>query len=160
MATAEFCKLIDDLPENEASFFHGYVQAMGFTGRTVGDPDASNDKPAFSGSGDFDSNWNVWDEIKDHIDNDDVRQIIEDVKSFCESAGELIDSDELMSGNFEQAGTDFHFTRNGHGAGFWDGDWSNGDKLTELSKPYGSKELEVYRDEENDDEILSVGFCY
>ena len=24
---------------------------------------------------------------------------------------------------FETAGTDFHFTRNRHGAGFWDGDW-------------------------------------
>jgi len=34
-----------------------------------------------------------------------------------------------------QAGHDFWLTRNGHGAGFWDGDWpETGDALTEASK--------------------------
>lgn len=29
-------------------------------------------------------------------------------------------------------GHDLWLTRNGHGAGFWDGDWEDGDMLTEL----------------------------
>lgn len=43
-----------------------------------------------------------------------------------------------------QAGHDFHLTRNGHGAGFWDGDWPDGigKYLTRQCKPYGSAEIE------------------
>lgn len=37
-----------------------------------------------------------------------------------------------------QAGHDFWLTRNGHGAGFWDGDYENGDALTELAEKYGT----------------------
>jgi hypothetical protein len=42
-----------------------------------------------------------------------------------------------------QAGHDFWLTRNGHGAGFWDGDWSHeaGKALTESSKRFGSVDL-------------------
>ena len=44
-----------------------------------------------------------------------------------------------------QAGHDFWLTRNGHGAGFWDGDWDApySDILTEGSKLYG--EFETYQ---------------
>lgn len=40
---------------------------------------------------------------------------------------------------WSQAGHDFWLTHNGHGAGFWDGDWPDplGDELTELSKQFG-----------------------
>lgn len=43
-----------------------------------------------------------------------------------------------------QAGHDFWLTRNGHGAGFWDGDWSEpyGDILTRGAKCYG--EFDTY----------------
>ena len=44
-----------------------------------------------------------------------------------------------------QAGHDFWLTRNGHGAGFWDGDWQHtpyADMLTQLAKAYG--EVETY----------------
>ena len=37
---------------------------------------------------------------------------------------------------------DFWLTRNGHGAGFWDGDYENGDELTEICKQF--KELNPY----------------
>jgi hypothetical protein len=30
---------------------------------------------------------------------------------------------DLISDDVEQAGRDFWYTRNGHGCGFWDGDW-------------------------------------
>ncbi len=38
---------------------------------------------------------------------------------------------------------DFWLTRNGHGAGFWDGDYQNGERLTELSSEYGAVDLYV-----------------
>ncbi|MDR3707176.1 MAG: hypothetical protein P4L33_02665 [Capsulimonadaceae bacterium] len=42
-----------------------------------------------------------------------------------------------------EAGGDFLLTRNGHGAGFFDGDWANGDQLTEAANRYG--EFDLYR---------------
>lgn len=44
-------------------------------------------------------------------------------------------------------GHDFWLTRNGHGAGFWDGDYPDpwGDKLTEAAKRFGEIDLTVYR---------------
>jgi hypothetical protein len=47
---------------------------------------------------------------------------------------------------------DFWLTRNHHGAGFWDGDYVNGDKLTELAKRY--RECYVYL---GDDKKLHIG---
>lgn len=39
--------------------------------------------------------------------------------------------------NATQAGHDFWLTQNGHGAGFWDGDWPTyGEQLTKLAKCY------------------------
>ena len=43
----------------------------------------------------------------------------------------------------DEAGHDFWLTRNGHGAGFWDGDWDDtpyADLLTKLSQCYGTFE--------------------
>lgn len=54
---------------------------------------------------------------------------------------------DLSEGTDKQAGHDFWLTRNGHGAGFWDGDWpETGDKLTEASKAYGEVYLYVGED--------------
>lgn len=45
--------------------------------------------------------------------------------------------------NAAQAGHDFWLTRNGHGAGFWDGDWDTlGDVLTKISHSYGETEVQ------------------
>lgn len=39
--------------------------------------------------------------------------------------------------DYQQAGHDFWLTRNGHGCGFWDGDWPEvGDKLTAIAKQF------------------------
>ena len=44
----------------------------------------------------------------------------------------------------DHPGHDFWLTRNGHGAGFWDGDYPvHGDALTESSRAYGSVDLYV-----------------
>ena len=43
-----------------------------------------------------------------------------------------------------QAGIDFWLTRNGHGAGFWDGDYpEHGDELTKYAHAAGERDLYV-----------------
>jgi hypothetical protein len=80
--------------------------------------------------------------------------MIADCQDFQTSFGELIVDDP------SRAGHDFWLTRNGHGAGFWDGDWDSplpegcplvddcdkpydsvGDYLTDMSRPYGEVNL-------------------
>jgi hypothetical protein len=58
-----------------------------------------------------------------------------------------------ISDDLERAGHDFWLTRNGHGAGFWDGDWPEdvGERLTEISKRF--REVELYL---GDDERVYV----
>lgn len=46
---------------------------------------------------------------------------------------------------------DFWLTRNGHGAGFWDGDYDDGDRLTELSKEFGSSIIYI-----GDDDLIHL----
>lgn len=59
--------------------------------------------------------------------------MIEDCDSFIEKAGESIYDREV------EAMQDFWLTRNGHGAGFWDGDWpENGDELDDIASSYPS----------------------
>lgn len=45
----------------------------------------------------------------------------------------------------EMAGHDFWLTRNGHGAGFWDGDWKKkvGERLTTACEKFGNVDLYV-----------------
>jgi RadC-like JAB domain len=62
---------------------------------------------------------------------------------------------EEISEDLPRAGHDFWLTRNGHGAGFWDGDWPEdvGERLTEAAKTYGPFELYVG----DDGKIYAVG---
>lgn len=54
---------------------------------------------------------------------------------------------DYTSGDFEpsQVGHDFWLTRNGHGSGFWDGDWPKGlgAELTLLAKTFGAHDLYI-----------------
>lgn len=70
-------------------------------------------------------------------------QAKQDITEFFEKAGALLDNYD-----YETAMHDFWLTRNGHGAGFWDGDYEkdDGEKLTELSKKFG--ELNVIVDDD------------
>lgn len=70
--------------------------------------------------------------------------IAADCARFEELMGEVIDSAECKRGSGEysqreQAAHDFWLTRNRHGAGFWDGDWSepHAQKLDEAAKAFG-----------------------
>lgn len=62
-----------------------------------------------------------------------------DCDEFRKKAGDLLDSLEDT-----QVAHDFWLTRNGHGAGFWDGDYDKviGAKLTKICKEMG--EVQVY----------------
>ncbi|KKK92496.1 hypothetical protein LCGC14_2702340 [marine sediment metagenome] len=78
-----------------------------------------------------------------------LAEMVADCKAFQESHY------DDMSDDLERAGHDFWLTRNGHGAGFWDGDWPDdvGNRLTEASKVYG--EYDLYFDE-TDSKIHSM----
>jgi hypothetical protein len=127
-------------------FVRGYLQALGFTGhRWVENGGEGDGDPVFPGSGQFDDNWDVREELAGKLSVGELRTIISDCKGFLSDVrrkGRKLW--EEVCGELEQAGTDFHFTRNGHGAGFWDGDLESGDKLTEISKTYGTAELSLY----------------
>ena len=58
--------------------------------------------------------------------------IHKDCRNFLNTSGVA----EMVKDDFRRAGHDFFLTRHGHGAGFWDGDWPEGDGeyLTEVSK--------------------------
>lgn len=84
------------------------------------------------------------DPLDDHYGIDDlspetIQSIIEDCQSFQNKHFEDIKND------LERAGHDFWLTRNGHGAGFWDGDWDDeiGRRLTEASDAYGCVDLYI-----------------
>ena len=105
----------------------------------------------------LDANYDI-----DDIAIETLNQMVLDCRDFQATFGELFDSAH------HEAGRDFWFTRNGHGAGFWDGAWSfparlNADCalatytgkteipdvgafLTEMSKAYGSFNLDVDED--------------
>jgi len=63
-----------------------------------------------------------------------------EIGRFVELAGSLLDSEDPS-----QVGHDFWLTRNGHGAGFWDGDYedSKGRQLTAISKGFGTSDIYV-----------------
>jgi len=113
-------QIVDDIAEE---FVGGCLRAMIFTGQFYDSPE-SEPRP-------IDDEFCV-----DDIPHDIVNEIREDCMAFLESSAFMVANDP------EQAGVDFHLTRNGHGAGFWDGGWPEyGEELTTRSKTYGSAEL-------------------
>jgi hypothetical protein len=60
--------------------------------------------------------------------------------SFLSRAAPFIDAEDGIADRWTRAGHDFWLTSQGHGAGFWDGDWPKyGDLLTKMSKCYPSE---------------------
>lgn len=79
-----------------------------------------------------------------------IDKIISDCKRFQADNADDLDDDNCLSygpdfGPAGRAGHDFWLTRNGHGAGFWDGDWKEpaASRLTEASKAFGETDLYV-----------------
>jgi len=95
-----------------------------------------NDESDPSGGEPFDANYD-----ETHFSQEAMAAMIEDCRDFQEKAGDKI------SGREDDAGHDFWLTRNGHGAGFWDGDWpTHGTVLERLAGTYGETHLELGED--------------
>lgn len=89
---------------------------------------SSNDESTPEGGEPMDANYSI-----DDISFETMQQAKADCKRFLELA-----SDIIYKYDIETAGHDFWLTRNGHGAGFWDGDYGDdGDLLTEICKTFG-----------------------
>lgn len=64
-------------------------------------------------------------------------------RAFLYRAAPFIEAEPTQPG-MAQAGHDFALTRNGHGAGFWDGGWPvYGDVLTRIARSFGEVSLYV-----------------
>lgn len=97
--------------------------------------------------------WSSWVEESSHSESeyepsDDLieRALIDCVK-FQNENQELIEREDNENDD-SQHGHDFALTRNGHGAGFWDGNYIEeiGKKLTESSEKFGH--IDVWFDDE------------
>lgn len=100
-----------------------------------------------TGSEDGDESMDV-DYSVDDFDPEDRAKLEKECAEFWAQAPEGAKSRWTDS----TAGHDFWLTRNGHGAGFWDGDYKyasgedDGDVLTALSKKFGERTLYVGED--------------
>lgn len=78
------------------------------------------------------------------------REVVEFITSNADDCREFAGK----AGGWTQVGIDFSFTRNRHGAGFWDrGAGAVGDRLTEASRPWG--EVNVFIDDETGELVFS-----
>lgn len=95
---------------------------------------SSMDESDVQGGEPLDANYGI-----DDIAPETLASILDDCKAFQRDHAEDIGSES------ERAGHDFWLTRNGHGAGFWDGDWDDdiGQRLTDASDVYSSVNLYV-----------------
>jgi hypothetical protein len=94
---------------------------------------SSNDESTPEGGDPMDKNYSIED-----IGPETLAKMVADCAKF------QADNAEDIASDLSRAGHDFWLTRNGHGAGFWDGDWPEaGDRLTEACKAYGEVTLYV-----------------
>jgi hypothetical protein len=117
----------DASPAEISSFINSYITTLLWS---------SNDNSNESGGDPLDDNYDESDIAPEYM-----KEIKSDCEDFIKANYKFIEKD------MSQAGHDFWLTRNGHGAGFWDGDWeleidgkNSGKHLTEMSKPYGGED--------------------
>lgn len=85
----------------------------------------------------LDENYGISD-----LDSDALKRLEDEAKRFYMQALEI--GIPETSEDAQLAGHDFWLTRNGHGAGFWDGDWGDqGDALTKASEAFGTADLYI-----------------
>lgn len=118
----------NELPEVDPDFLNGYLIA------------------ALWSSSDDDGNPLDDEHGLDDVSPELLKSSSEDCRKF------LAENIHLITGKYKNAtdssemgyaGHDFWLTRNGHGAGFWDGDWETGDELTAACKRFTEVDLYV-----------------
>ena len=102
---------------------------------------SSTDETTEQGGNPLDDNFSI-----DDLSGDCQEIMMKDCQYFLEIAG--YQGISLAGLNFNQIGHDLWLTRNGHGTGFWDGDYDDdlGEKLTKISKDMGECNLFVCDD--------------
>lgn len=95
---------------------------------------SSNDESTDDGGEPLDKNYDAGD-----LAPETAAAMRQDCEKFLAAHAAIIGDDE------EQAGHDFWLNRNGHGAGFWDGDWPEpaATTLDKASKAFGEVDLYV-----------------
>lgn len=113
-------------------FKQGYIDALLWSETDYGTEDDPSDEN--------------FDGCEDELDCDALAAI----DSTCGDFWQWVVFHRVAEQDHERAGHDFCLTRNGHGAGFWDGDWQDdlGDKLTNCAKAYGTMSLYRYGEDE------------
>lgn len=91
----------------------------------------------------LDDNYSISD-----IDAKTLERMKDDCNSFHTAVGHLLTEENCDYRGCPveaYAGHDFWLTRNGHGCGFWDGDWEDeaGKELTRISKLFGEYDLYI-----------------
>jgi hypothetical protein len=113
-------------PQQQRAFLNAYLKAALWS---------SNDSEGEP----LDKNY----EVK-NFDRQTVNQLRTNCLKFLQQAGSIIIGEGDNIDTFAKAGHDFWLTHNGHGAGFWDGDWGDvGDELTKKCKRYRQVDLYV-----------------
>jgi len=98
-------------------------------------------------SSEYDEDGNGGEPLDTNYTIDDIHpNTMASMREDCESF--LRENMKDIGTEYERAGHDFWLTRNGHGAGFWDGDWDDeiGNRLTKSAHSYGSIDLYVGND--------------
>ncbi len=102
---------------------------------------STNDESDESGGEPLDSNYGL-----DDLAPETLAAIVEDCRRFQqENVNDLASYDHPRYSAAEMGGHDFLLTRNGHGCGFWDGDWPEeaGERLTAAAEKCGEFNLYV-----------------
>ena len=107
-----------ELTKDELEFVHHYLESVRFTDCHC------------------DSDWKEGSEIDETF----LRESVIDCLAFYSRVECYLSHEnaEFTDGVIAQAAHDFWLTRNGHGAGFWDGDWPiYGEMFTKISESFG-----------------------
>ena len=111
---------------------------------------STNDESTLEGGVPFDGNYS-----EEDIHPDMLVEMIADCRAFQDQNKSDINAGPhgcqlcQVQSSSAQAGHDFWLTRNGHGAGFWDGDWpiAAGKRLTKASEEAGDVTLYLGEDD-------------
>ncbi len=112
--------------EHFPEFFEAFLEAALWT--TQDDDDAQLDEK-------FTAN---------DFDAESKADLLAHARSFFVRTHFYIEAEPVKDNRWQQAGHDFWLTSQGHGAGFWDGDWPvYGELLTNVSKCYPTIDITV-----------------